>query len=151
MAKKNGFYDPNDYDQRLENIRKAKGNPNKNVHRKKNGSNYGGVANAPAADRRAAAKQEEKMSPTVKASLYAMLALLLVVMVLQAFVFRNNYIMTQASTMVIGLICLFLAYINRYQRKKTGTFQTVMTVVLAGLGLLYALAGLLGLLKAFGL
>ena len=41
MAKK---YAPNNYDQQQANIRKAKGNPNKNVHQKKNGSNYKGYA-----------------------------------------------------------------------------------------------------------
>ena len=39
MAKKNN-YDP--YRSQQEAIRKAKGNPNKNQHHKKNNSNYGG-------------------------------------------------------------------------------------------------------------
>ena len=40
MAKNSTPYDP--YRSQQEAIRKAKGNPNKNIHHKKNNSNYGG-------------------------------------------------------------------------------------------------------------
>ena len=40
MAKNSTPYDP--YRSQQEAIRKAKGDPNKNIHHKKNNSNYGG-------------------------------------------------------------------------------------------------------------
>ena len=58
-------YNPNNMDQRQAEIRKAKGNPNKNIHHKKKNSNYRGYAAAQhaaeaakaAADRRAGADE----------------------------------------------------------------------------------------------
>ena len=47
MAKNSQIYSANNpYGNRDEEIRKAKGNPNKNIHAKKKNSNYGGY-NAP--------------------------------------------------------------------------------------------------------
>ena len=53
-------YNPADTAQQQENIRKAKGNPNKNVHRKKNGSNYGGYASAARKESERKAQAERK-------------------------------------------------------------------------------------------
>ena len=44
MAKNNYKMNVNQYANQEESIRKAKGNPNKNVHHKKKNSNYGGSA-----------------------------------------------------------------------------------------------------------
>ena len=42
MAKNNYRMNVNQYANQEDNIRKAKGNPNKNIHHKKKNSNYGG-------------------------------------------------------------------------------------------------------------
>ena len=42
MAKNNYKMNVNQYSNQAEQIRKAKGNPNKNIHAKKKTSNYGG-------------------------------------------------------------------------------------------------------------
>ena len=44
MAKNKVYSQINQYANREEEIRKAKGNPNKNVHHKKKNSNYGGYS-----------------------------------------------------------------------------------------------------------
>ena len=47
MAKNSQIYSANNpYGNRDEEIRKAKGNPNKNIHAKKKNSNYGGYNGA---------------------------------------------------------------------------------------------------------
>ena len=49
MAKNSQIYSANNpYGNRDEEIRKAKGNPNKNIHAKKKNSNYGGYNGAAA-------------------------------------------------------------------------------------------------------
>ena len=44
MAKNNYKMNVNQYSNQAEQIRKAKGNPNKNIHAKKKNSNYGGYS-----------------------------------------------------------------------------------------------------------
>ena len=58
MAKNSQIYSANNpYGNRDEEIRKAKGNPNKNIHAKKKNSNYGGYNGAAEKAHKAAEKE----------------------------------------------------------------------------------------------
>ncbi|MBO4853575.1 MAG: hypothetical protein J5482_00310 [Oscillospiraceae bacterium] len=143
MAKK--VYDPNDYAARQAAIRKARGNPNKNVHRKKNGSNYGGVN---AVKRDAARQQETKQPPMprgVRIAQWVLIGVLAVLMILYYAVFPGNLTFSYVCALLLGGTCCFLAYVNRTYRKREGAFFKILTVVLAFLGIVYAIIGLLGL------
>ena len=144
MAKK--VYDPNNYAARMEAIRKARGNPNKNIHHKKNGSNYGGVN---AVNKRDAAKKEEnKQPPLPRGIMIAQWVLILtaaVSMILYYAAFSDNLLFSYVCALVLGVTCCFLGYVNRTYRKREGRFFKVLTVVLVLLGVVYAIIGLTGL------
>ena len=145
MAK--NVYDPTDFAAREAAIRKAKGNPNKNIHHKKNGSNYGGVS---AAKKTAERKQEDKQPPLprgVKIVQWVLIAVLVVVMILYYAVFPGNQTFSYISAALLGLTCCFLAYINHTYRKRKGTFYKVLTAILVILGMVYAAMGLMGLVS----
>ena len=144
-----------DYARQQENIRKAKGNPNKNIHRKKNGSNYGG---ADYVARRQAQKEEEQnrprresvfdLTPTGRIIFIVMLVIVVVLMILGNSTLKGNSLANYLPSLMVGLICCFLAYnsfLNRSGKTPT-TFQTVLKWVLAVFGVLYTLIGLSGLL-----
>jgi len=144
-----------DYAQQQENIRKAKGNPNKNVHRKKNGSNYGG---ADYVAQRQAQKQEEQkrprrepffdLTPTGRIIFMVALAAVVVVMILGNTSLKGNPIANHLPSLLVGLICCFLAYngfLNRSGKEKT-LIQKVLQWVLTGFGILYTYVGASGLI-----
>lgn len=143
MAKK--VYDPNDYAARMEAIRKARGNPNKNIHHKKNGSNYGGVN----AVKRDAARQQENKQPSaprgIRIAQWVLIGVLAVILILYYAVFSDNLLFSYVCSLLLGGTCCFLAYVNHTYRKREGMFFKVLTVVLALLGAIYAIIGLMGL------
>ena len=155
MAKtKYSGYNPADFARQQENIRKAKGNPNKNIHHKKNGSNYGGVDYVAKKQAERQARFERKresifdMSRTQGIVFAVLLALAVVGVILSNTVFKGTDTAKFLPSVAMGLPCCALAYIGFTNRNKKRTpFQTVLLFLLAACGL-YALVGLLGL---FGL
>ena len=145
-------YNPGDFSQQQENIRKAKGNPNKNIHHKKNGSNYGGggyIAKKQAERKEHFERKRESifdMNKTQRIVFIVLLVLAVAGVILSGNVFKDTDTGKYLPSVAMGLPCCFLAYVGFSNRFKTRTaFQTVLLVVLAFCGL-YALVGLLGLL-----
>jgi cation transport ATPase len=154
MAKNKG-YDPSDFGQRQENIRKAKGNPNKNVHSKKKNSNYKGFPQPAKASERLQEQSRRRrkesiftMPPAVWAVFFVALAAMIVLMILNSTTYKGNQTVSFLSSLATGATCCVLAY-NGYVNKKRGveatTFQTVLLVLLAVLGVLYVVIGGMGL------
>ena len=145
-------YNPGDFSQQQENIRKAKGNPNKNIHHKKNGSNYGGgdyVAKKQAERKEHFERKRESifdMNKTQRIVFIVLLVLAVAGVILSNNVFKGTDTAKYLPSVSMGLPCCFLAYVGFSNRFKSRTpFQTVLLVILAFCGL-YALVGLLGLL-----
>jgi len=153
MAKNNG-YDPTDYARQQENIRKAKGNPNKNIHHKKKNSNYGGVQRAPKVSERMDTQRKRResiftMTPATWGVFLGLLAAMIVLMILSSTTYQGNRLVSFLSSLVTGATCCVLAY-NGYRNRKRGveatSFQTVLMILLAVLGVLYVAVGVMGLL-----
>ena len=108
MAKKNN-YDP--YRSQQEAIRKAKGNPNKNQHHKKNNSNYGGRDYLKEkADIKASQKERErvKLPLWLKICLGLLFALLLTSLILRLTVYKEtpSPLLDSVSSLLLGLTCV---------------------------------------------
>ena len=156
MAKNKGFSTAPDYAQQQESIRKAKGNPNKNIHHKKNGSNYGGgdyVAKRKAERQQHFERKRESifdMNRTQRIVFIVLLVLAVAGVILSGNVFKDTDTGKYLPSVAMGLPCCFLAYVGFSNRfKSRTTFQTILLVVLAFCGL-YAVVGLLGLLGLLG-
>lgn len=155
MAKKSVQATVNQYANKQEDIRKAKGNPNKNVHAKKNGSNYQGyTAGHYMADKIAqkAAKQERVALPkSLKIALGVDIAVLLVVLILRMTIWKENILMSYVTTLILGLTCAGLFYIRKnYHNDKKGLYK-VIQVLLCVFGVLYSVMGIMGILNYFGI
>ena len=148
MAKNN--YDPNNFDQQQANIRKAKGNPNKNVHQKKNGSNYKGYA---AAKREAEAakvskKHEKNKLPVwVIVTMAVIFIVLVAILVLMNTTMKDNLVFGQIATIIIGVCCGVLFYMRRYTKDPDSKFQDVLYVILAVMAVVMTFMGAYGLLR----
>ncbi len=145
-------YNPADFTQQQENIRKAKGNPNKNIHHKKNGSNYGGYASAAKKKAERVAPPERKresifeMNRTQWIIFAVLLATAVVGVILSNTALKGSSVALYLPAVLMGLPCIFLAYVGFTNRdRKRTTFQTILLVLLALCGL-YAIFGLMGLL-----
>ena len=108
MAKKNN-YDP--YRSQQEAIRKAKGNPNKNQHHKKNNSNYGARDYLKEkADIKASQKERErvKLPLWLKICLGLLFALLLTSLILRLTVYKEtpSPLLDSVSSLLLGLTCV---------------------------------------------
>jgi len=148
MAKNN--YDPNNFDQQQANIRKAKGNPNKNVHQKKNGSNYKGYAAAQkeAEAAKLAKKQEKNRLPMwVTITMAVIFVVLIAVLVLMNTVMKDNLIFSQVSSMIIGLSCGALFYMRRFTKSPDSKFQDILYVILAVMAVVMTFMGAYGLYR----
>ena len=148
MAKNN--YDPNNFDQQQANIRKAKGNPNKNVHQKKNGSNYKGYAAAQkeAEAAKLAKKQENNRLPMwVTITMAVIFVVLIAVLVLMNTVMKDNLIFSQVSSMIIGLSCGALFYMRRFTKSPDSKFQDILYVILAVMAVVMTFMGAYGLYR----
>jgi len=155
MAKKNAVAMTNQYANKQEEIRKAKGNPNKNVHAKKNGSNYQGyTAGHYMADKitQKVAKQERVVLPTgLKLALGIDLAVLVAALILRLTIWKENELMSYITTVLLGITCAGLFYIRKnYHNDKKGLY-TVIQILLCVFGVLYAVMGVMGLLNYFGI
>ncbi len=145
-------YNPADFTQQQENIRKARGNPNKNIHHKKNGSNYGGYAIAEKKKAERAAPPERKretifeMNRTQWIIFAVLMAAAVVGVILSNTALKGTSVALYLPAVLMGLPCIFLAYVGFSHRdRKRTTFQTILLVLLALCGL-YALFGLMGML-----
>lgn len=150
-------YNPADFTQQQENIRKARGNPNKNVHRKKNGSNYGGYGAQTRKDAERKTQTGKKresifdMNHTQGIIFGVLITLAVAGMILTYTVLKGSPAAPYIPSLTLGLVSLFLAYIGYTNRaKRTNTFQTVLMVVLTLLGVVYLTTGTVGLVNLLG-
>ena len=156
MAKNNYRMNVNQYANQEEAKRKAKGNPNKNVHQKKKNSNYGGytTGNYMAQKIMDKANQQERVKlPTwLKIYLGVVFAALLVVLVLRLTVDADSVLLNSLSSLLLGVACLSLFYIRRYKHtKKDSALYKIITVLLTICGVVYTFMGVMGLLTLTGI
>jgi NO-binding membrane sensor protein with MHYT domain len=156
MAKNKAQVNVNHYANQEEAIRKAKGNPNKNVHHKKKNSNYGGYTAGNYMAQKImdkAAQQERVQLPTwLKVWLGVVFGALLVVLVLRLAVYKDSVLLSSLSSLLLGVACLSLFYIRRFKHtQKNSTFYKVITVLLTICGVIYTVMGAVGLLILAGI
>ena len=121
MAKNSQIYSANNpYGNRDEEIRKAKGNPNKNIHAKKKNSNYGGYNGAAEKAHKAAEEKStlNKLPTWMKVTLIVDIVVIVVLLILRLGVLKNNAPLSYITTLFLGLTCAFLAYMRNYQYKE---------------------------------
>ena len=155
MAKNSYKATVNQYANQEEAIRKAKGNPNKNIHSKKKNSNYGGYTTSAYMAHKVAetvGQQERVKLPTwLNVTLGVEFAAVMAVLILRLTAFKESALMTHLSSVLLGVTCGTLFYIRKYKNtKKTGALYSIITIVLVVMCLLYTTFGLLGLLGFFG-
>lgn len=155
MAKNSYKATVNQYANQEEAIRKAKGNPNKNIHSKKKNSNYGGYTTGAYMAHKVAetvGKQERVKLPVwLNVTLGVEFAAVMAVLILRLTAFKESTLMTHLSSVLLGVTCGTLFYIRKYKNtKKTGALYSIITIVLVVMCLLYTTFGLLGLLGFFG-
>ena len=151
MAKNNVPMDS--YTRQQEAIRKAKGNPNKNIHHKKNNSNYGGGDYQREKTAQSAKKPERVKLPLwLKITLGVLFGVLLAALILRMTVYKESLFMNYLTSLLLGLACAALFYTRRFRNsKKDGKLYSVITVLLAIMAVIYGGMGLLGLLTYFGI
>lgn len=156
MAKRTVQSTLNAYADKQDEIRKAKGNPNKNIHAKKKNSNYGGTYTAGhyMADKltQKVAKQERVALPKgLKIAIAADIVVLLAALILRMTVLKDNMAVAYLTTLLLGLTCAGLFYIRKnYHKEKSGLYK-VIQVILCVIGVLYSIMGIMGLLNLMGL
>ena len=158
MAKNKDYSQINQYANRQEEIRKAKGNPNKNNHAKKKNSNYGGYSTSAGsymaqklAER---GKQQErvKLPMWLNITLGALFAAVLTTLILRMTVLKDSMPLNYLSALLLGVTCLVLFYIRRFRHtKKSGALYTVVTILLSVMGVVYTGMGIIGLLTIAGI
>ena len=131
MAKNKDYSQINQYANRQEEIRKAKGNPNKNNHAKKKNSNYGGyTAGHYMADKltsKAAQQERVKLPMWLNITLIVLFAAIAVTLILRFTVYKENQLMNYISSLLLGITCLVLFYTRRFKHtKKDSTFYTLV-------------------------
>ena len=150
MAKNNYKMNVNQYSNQAEQIRKAKGNPNKNIHAKKKNSNYGGYS----AGSYMAQKIVDKANQQERVKLPTWLNVTLgveIVLILRLTAFKDSAMLGHLSSVLLGVTCGTLFYIRKYKHtKKNSGLYTVITIVLVIMCLLYTTFGVLGLLGFLG-
>lgn len=155
MAKNKVYSQINQYANREEEIRKAKGNPNKNNHAKKKNSNYGGYSAGSYMAQKIVdkANQQERVKlPTwLNVTLGVEFAAVLIVLILRLTAFKDSTMLGHLSSVLLGVTCGTLFYIRKYKHtKKNSGLYTVITIVLVIMCLLYTTFGVLGLLGFLG-
>ena len=156
MAKNKIYSNINPYPDREEEIRKAKGNPNKNNHSKKKNSNYGGYTAGPYMAGKPAEKAQQqervKLPMWLNITLIALFAAIAVTLILRVTVYKDNLLVNYISSLLLGITCLVLFYTRRFKHtKKTGAMYSIVTVLLTVMGVVYTGMGLLGILTMFGI
>ena len=149
MAKNSYKANVNQYANQEEAIRKAKGNPNKNIHSKKKNSNYGGYTTGAYMAQKVAEKV--KLPTWLNVTLIAEFAVVLVILILRLTAFKDSAMMTHLSSLTLGITCGTLFYIRKYKHtKKTSAMYSIITILLVVMCLLYTTFGILGLLGFLG-
>lgn len=120
MAKKEPYDMTNSYARMERDKRKAIGNPNKNVHHKKNGSNY--QKDTGSMVRSTSARQEpEKMSTTMKVLIGVVFVVLVAALVLRSTVWKDNVVAGAWMMVLVGAVCGLMYYVRkRYPGKRKG-------------------------------
>ena len=145
MAKNSYKANVNQYANQEEAIRKAKGNPNKNIHSKKKNSNYGGYTTG------AYMAEKVKLPTWLNVTLIAEFAVVLVILILRLTAFKDSAVMTHLSSLTLGITCGTLFYIRKYKHtKKTSAMYSIITILLVVMCLMYTTFGILGLLGFLG-
>ena len=156
MAKNNYRMNVNQYANQEDNIRKAKGNPNKNIHHKKKNSNYGGyTAGSYMAQRimdKANQQERVKLPTWLKVWLGVLFAAVIVVLILRLTVYKDSILLNSLSSLLLRITCLSLFYIRRFKhtKKHSGLYKAV-TVILTLCGVIYTFMGVVGLLTLAGI
>ena len=155
MAKNSYKANVNQYANQEEAIRKAKDNPNKNIHSKKKNSNYGGYTTGAYMAQKVAEKvnQQEKVKlPTwLNVTLIAEFAVVLVILILRLTAFKDSAVMTHLSSLTLGITCGTLFYIRKYKHtKKTSAMYSIITILLGCLCLCYPTCGSRGMMGFCG-
>lgn len=155
MAKNKVYSQINQYANREEEIRKAKGNPNKNNHAKKKNSNYGGYSAGSYMAQKIVdkANQQERVKlPTwLNVTLGVEFAAVLIVLILRLTAFKDSAMLGHLSSVLLGVTCGTLFYIRKYKHtKKTSAMYSIITILLVVMCLLYTTFGILGLLGFLG-
>ncbi len=156
MAKKTVQSTLNAYADKQEEIRKAKGNPNKNIHAKKKNSNYGGTYTAGhyMADKitqKAKNRERVALPKGIKTAIAADVVVLVVLLILRMTVLKDNPALNYATTLLLGLTCGGLFYIRKYYHKDKSGLYKVLQIILCVFGVLYSVMGIMGLLNLAGL
>ncbi len=145
----------NQYANQEEARRKARGNPNKNVHQKKKNSNYAGYAGNPVTTTiiEKAIQQERVKLPTwLNIWLAVLFAAIIVVLILRLAVYKDSILLSSLSSLLLGIACLSLFYIRRFKHtKKESPVYKIITVVLTVCGVIYTFMGAVGLLSLAGI
>lgn len=145
----------NQYANQEEARRKARGNPNKNVHQKKKNSNYAGYAVNPVTQKiiEKANQQERVKLPTwLNIWLAVLFAAIIVVLILRLAVYKDSILLSSLSSLLLGIACLSLFYIRRFKHtKKESPVYKIITVVLTVCGVIYTFMGAVGLLSLAGI
>lgn len=159
MAKNTQYTMTNHYANQDEQIRKAKGNPNKNNHSKKKNSNYGGynatgtgayVANK--ISQKAANREKVQLPTPAKVMLFVLFGAVVVLLILRLAAFPESLLLTHISSLLLGIACLTLFYVRKhYHKKKSGSGYAMITLLLTIFGVLYTVIGAGGLLSMAGL
>lgn len=136
-----------------EQKRKAIGNPNKNVHAKRNGSNYKGTQSARTAAEKLAAmnqpkeSQRRKMAPQVKLSMWIMVILAIANIVLENTLFKGNDLANAIMMIALGISCGAFYYTRRTtngDREQSG-IEKALDVVLLLICVFYIFIGAMAL------
>ena len=155
MAKNNYRMNVNQYANQEEAIRKAKGNPNKNIHHKKKNSNYGGSAAGAYMAQKVVEKvnkqERVKLPKWLNITLIVLFSAILITLILRLTVYKESAVLTHLSSLLLGITCGTLFYVRKYNhKKKNSALYSIITIVLCVMCLLYTTFGVLGLLGYLG-
>ena len=135
MAKNNYKMNVNQYANQEESIRKAKGNPNKNVHHKKKNSNYGGSATGAYMAQKVNKQERVKLPKWLNITLITLFAAIIITLILRLTVYQDSAFLTHLSSLLLGLACGALFYIRKYKHtQKTSALYSIITIVLYVVG-----------------
>ena len=110
MAKNKAYSQINQYANREEEIRKAKGNPNKNNHAKKKNSNYGGYSTgagsymAQKLAEKGRQQERVKLPMWLNITLIVLFAAIAVTLILRFTVYKENQLMNYISSLLLGVL-----------------------------------------------
>lgn len=146
---KNVYFDRDGNKQ--EEIRKARGNPNRNNHTKKKNSNYGGYDAAPKAKEAAEARQKPRLllTKTQKLTFLVTMVILGVLLILQFIVFPDNLLLPTITTLMLGLLCGMLYMFRHTAPLEHTTSYKVIQTALAIIAVAYTVLGVMGIASFF--